>query len=222
MVPCWLWLASECDYDSVQTRSGPRHGVSTSACEAPSVSPHQLSVAPIYSTVGRKIKPPTPTFAEENYLVNSITQRGESWEVTLYSLQCQGRQSLQTNLIYPVIAGLLRALSLVTSCGLPRVKHFKFNYQNVAPLYITHSAFAVNCLNSILGLSLPCYFNLPALRQFHKGIIKPKIVIWSKKQALRYRYMYNCPIWSFSICLTSGGENERRPTDLVTFQSEYF
>lgn len=134
-VPCWLWFTSECDYDSVQTRSGPRHGVSSTACEAPSVSPHQLSVAPIYSTVGRKIKPPTPTFAEENYLVNSITQRGESWEVTLYSLQCQGRQSLQTNLIYPVIAGLLRALSRVTSCGLPRVKHFKFNYQNVAPQY---------------------------------------------------------------------------------------
>merc|ERR1711971_249575 len=67
---------SECDYDSVQTRPSPRHGVSSIACEAPVVSPHQLSVTPVYCTVGRKIKPPTPTLAEENYLVNSITQRG--------------------------------------------------------------------------------------------------------------------------------------------------
>ena len=133
MVPCWLWLASECDYDSVQTRSGPRHGVSTSACEAPSVSPHQLSVAPIYSTVGRKIKPPTPTFAEENYLVNSITQRGESWEVTLYSLQCQGRQSLQTNLIYPVIAGLLRALSRVNELRPPTGETFQIQLSKCCP-----------------------------------------------------------------------------------------
>ena len=81
-VPCWLWFASECDYDSVQPRSaGP--GVSTIACEAPRVSPHLLSVAPVYSTVGRKIKPPTPTLSEENYLVNSITQRGDTLQASM-------------------------------------------------------------------------------------------------------------------------------------------